>query len=248
MFFEPTQFPDTLGIAGGLVVPLGFTSPPGGDFNSTKHVVNDHSYCCQLSASMCAASEPSLDDAVVCRDWHDKRIGTRADDARRYGVPLFISEFGGCLNTTACTQEITSVAEACDEHLAGWAYWQLKNYGDLTTSAGVNPEGIYNFDGTLQEGKVRSLARTYLLATQGVLKSMRFNSETADFHASFVVDTTIPEPSILYKSDHFWYPNGFILSVYDSQGNALSVENGDYTLDIIPNYARFAVVRQSLNG
>lgn len=222
---------------------MGFTAPPGGDFNSTKHVVNDHTYCCQLSASICAAGEPSLDDAVVCRDWHDKRVGTRADDARRYGLPLFISEFGACLNSSACVQEITAVTEASDQHLAGWAYWQLKNYADLTTSAGTNSEGFYNFDGTLQEGKVKSLARTYLLATQGVLKSMRFNSETADFLASFVVDTSIPEASILYKSDQYWYPNGFVLSLYDSHGNALSVEKGDYTLEFTANYARFAVVR-----
>lgn len=46
MFFEPTQFPDTIGFLGGVVVNLGFTAPPGAEKNSTKHVLNDHSYCC----------------------------------------------------------------------------------------------------------------------------------------------------------------------------------------------------------
>jgi hypothetical protein len=30
MYFEPGQFPDTMGIDGGKVYPLGFTQAPGG--------------------------------------------------------------------------------------------------------------------------------------------------------------------------------------------------------------------------
>jgi hypothetical protein len=100
MFFEPTQFPDTIGILGGVIVNLGFTAPPGAQNNSTKHVLNDHSYCCQLSADMCASGEPPLEKADDCREWHETRVSTRADDAKRYGVPLFFSEFGACLNST----------------------------------------------------------------------------------------------------------------------------------------------------
>jgi Glycoside hydrolase family 5 C-terminal domain/Cellulase (glycosyl hydrolase family 5) len=248
MFFEPTQFPDTLGLLGGLVVPLGFTSPPGGQFNSTTHVVNDHSYCCQLSPEICATGEPDIKKAVDCRDWHEKRVATRADDAKYYGVPLFISEFGACLNSTTCVQEITSLTDACDEHLAGWAYWQLKNYADLTTSAGTNSEGFYNNDGTLQDGKVKALARTYLPATQGILQTMSFNTDTADFHARFIVDTSIPEPTIVYKSDEYWYPAGFKISIYDAEGKKLTPQNSDVIIEFVPNYARILVVRESLNG
>jgi hypothetical protein len=46
MFFEPSQFPDTIGILGGFVFNLGFTAPPGGEIGSSKHVLNDHTYCC----------------------------------------------------------------------------------------------------------------------------------------------------------------------------------------------------------
>lgn len=31
MFYEPGQFPDTLGVGGGIVFPLGFEGNPGGD-------------------------------------------------------------------------------------------------------------------------------------------------------------------------------------------------------------------------
>ena len=45
MFFEASEFPDEMGILGGLVFDLGFSKPPGGEMNSTNHILNDHTYC-----------------------------------------------------------------------------------------------------------------------------------------------------------------------------------------------------------
>jgi hypothetical protein len=59
----------------------------------------------------------------LCKNWHELRIGTRAEDAARYGIPLFISEFGGCGDDDGGVDEISTVGDVCDEHLAGWAYW-----------------------------------------------------------------------------------------------------------------------------
>jgi len=78
MFFESAQFPDEIGIFGGMVFHLGFTEPPGGSKNLTTQVLNDHSYCCQLSSDICATGEPALEKAQVCRDWHEDRVNTRA--------------------------------------------------------------------------------------------------------------------------------------------------------------------------
>jgi endoglycosylceramidase len=51
MYWEPGQFPDTVGVDGGLVFPLGFTGAPGGNgTNLTTQVLNDHSYCGTSSA------------------------------------------------------------------------------------------------------------------------------------------------------------------------------------------------------
>jgi endoglycosylceramidase len=57
------------------------------------------------------------------------------------------------------------VTEVSDAHLAGWAYWEFKNFEDLTTSAGTGSEGFYNNDGSLQAWKVKAMARTYLMFT-----------------------------------------------------------------------------------
>ena len=52
-------------------------------------------------------------------------------------VPLIISEFGACMNSSGCAQEISTIGEICDSVLVGWAYWEFKKYKDLTTSAGT---------------------------------------------------------------------------------------------------------------
>lgn len=93
--------------------------------------------------------EPRPEDKERCAAWHDKRIGTRTEDAKKLGIPLFMSEFGACLDSDECATEITQVAESADKYLSGWAYWQFKTFHDLTTSAGARSEGFYNNDGTL---------------------------------------------------------------------------------------------------
>ena len=118
----------------------------------------------------------------------------------RLGIPLFITEFGACFTEGPCTQEINQVGQVCDEHLIGWAYWEFKTYGDLTTSAGTNSEGFYNTDGSLQSFKVKALARSYMQRTQGIPTKQSFNTETSEFTFEFTVDTSVKSPSIGFFS------------------------------------------------
>lgn len=37
---------------------MGFKTPPGGKIGSNKHIVNDHTYCCQLGGDTCVDGEP----------------------------------------------------------------------------------------------------------------------------------------------------------------------------------------------
>ena len=153
MWFEPVPFPDEVGFLSGYVFPVGFEAPPGEAIGSDKHVLNDHTYCCQLSSKECTSTispgEPQVAHADQCLQWHRKRIGQRAEDATKLGVPLVITEFGACLTEGPCSQEINQVGDVADENLVGWAYWQFKTYADLTTSAGTGSEGFWNQDGTL---------------------------------------------------------------------------------------------------
>ena len=79
MWFEPVTIPNVDGVLdGGTIHPVGFKEPPGGHFGSKNHVLNDHTYCCQLGEDFehCAErGEPNPAMAEKCLVWHDKRIG-----------------------------------------------------------------------------------------------------------------------------------------------------------------------------
>lgn len=151
MWFEPGQFPDGIGLGVPIIFATGFNTPPGGSIGSKNHIYNDHTYCCQLGPGICAETgEPKAADKKKCMHWHETKVRQRAEDAEKLGIPLFISEFGACMDTAECVTEINQVAEINDKYLtSGWGYWQFKTYQDLTTSAGTGSEGFYNKDGSL---------------------------------------------------------------------------------------------------
>jgi Glycoside hydrolase family 5 C-terminal domain len=87
----------------------------------------------------------------------------------------------------------------------------------------------------LQTRKVKALARTYAKAIQGTPVITRFNSNNGAFSMTFTFDATITEPTILFRSTEYYYPNGYNLIVFDDQGIPLS----DKQLSIKPR-AQFA--------
>lgn len=213
MYFETGQFPDSYL---GKVENAGFEAPPGGKNGSSNHVLNDHSYCCQLGPSICATGEPAADKGPECSQWHHDRIATRAADAKDLGIPLIVSEFGACFDSEECAREITQVADECDKVLAGWAYWEFKTYKDLTTTAGTGSEGFYNSDGSLQSRKVKAMSRTYLQRTQGTLQSMFFNTTSGELEARFTLNTSVASPTELYVNQELWYTErGFDVVLID---------------------------------
>ena len=134
---------------GGITPPLGFPGLPGGDKYVANHVLNDHVYCCQMSQDVCLGGEPPVSEKDKCKIFHEYKVGIRAKDAKRYGVPLIWSEFGACSNTESCFWEITNAAEEMDKHFHSYAYWMFKGFGDFTTTGGL-VEGMYDGEGNLQ--------------------------------------------------------------------------------------------------
>jgi len=91
---------------GAAFFPYGFTKPPGGEINKThNHVLNEHTYCCQYNMAMCdpdfTNGEPNNTAEVreKCQKFHTERLQVRANDAKKLGLPLIISEFGSCLDS-----------------------------------------------------------------------------------------------------------------------------------------------------
>lgn len=81
MWFEPPTHPDIFSkyMFGKeifeKVFPVGWSTPPGGEIGSTNHVLNGHTYCCQLEGPYCATGEPTEEYADICQAWHEMRMG-----------------------------------------------------------------------------------------------------------------------------------------------------------------------------
>lgn len=218
VFFEPIQG-DVMPFLGGMVFPVGFTEPIANSSYMNRMILNDHSYCCQAGASICANGEPDLNYTDICTAFNYARVTSRAIDAKNLNLGLIISEFGACFDSQNCVNEITSVTNACDDNLVGWAYWQFKNYSDFTTSAGfARSEGFYNVNGTLQSNKVKSLARTYVPYYQGVPYYINFNPSTGAFVTSFTLDPSVTNTTVLFAHQGFYYGSGMNVVVNNTYG------------------------------
>jgi len=247
MWFEANQFPDTIGVGKGLVFPVGFENPPGGENNSPYHILNDHTYCCAANAHACANAEPLAESAPFCKDYHDRKLEQRDKDAQRLGLPLFISEFGACLTEKNCTPELNAVLDAADRYQAGWSYWEFKKYADLTTTAGTGEEGFYNADGSLQNWKVKALARTYLMYSQGVPTKTEFNTQDSIYTAEIRLNTSIEAPTVVYCNGEYHYPNGHEVEL---KVDNVPLTADQYTIDgqtQESNYTNITVTDKSLN-
>eukprot|EP00354_Favella_ehrenbergii_P000910 CAMPEP_0170464092 /NCGR_PEP_ID=MMETSP0123-20130129/8954_1 /TAXON_ID=182087 /ORGANISM="Favella ehrenbergii, Strain Fehren 1" /LENGTH=318 /DNA_ID=CAMNT_0010729679 /DNA_START=608 /DNA_END=1564 /DNA_ORIENTATION=- len=226
MWFEPGPFPDSLGFFGGYIFPVGFKTPPGGAYGSDKHVLNDTRIAASSaspSARLVSPRSPTLTSAATGTI---KASAPELETPKDSALPLFISEFGACLTEKPCTQEITQVGDIADKHLTGWAYWQFKTYADLTTTAGTGSEGFWNQDGTLQEWKVKALARSYVPLCQGSLTHMFFDTNTAFLKASFLfTEATKDSETSVYLNQELWYPNGYDLYVKNGSDAPVKIES-----------------------
>lgn len=116
----------------------------------------------------------------------------------------------------------------------------------MTTSAGDGAEGFYNKDGTLATWKVKALARTYLMRTQGMLSFVHFDMETTDFDADFWVNTDLDVPSIMYYSAEHYY--GTEDPVFSITNNGVALDSSQYTFSFESGrYIHFQITDSSLN-
>lgn len=225
---------------------VGFKTPPGGEIGSSNHVLNDHTYCCSFESVCAEYGEPTVDKKTFCHSFHEKRISTRDQDAKRLGIPYMITEFGSCTTEERCTQEIQQVTSLADQYLVSWAYWEFKFFADLTSTSGEGAEGFYNFDGSLQEWKVKALARTYLQNTQGQLTKLDFNDFTGTFRGEFIADTNIDAPTVLYANKKYWYPHGIQVNLH--VGGKTLTEAQVTVDDTDKNHYKFQITDPTLNG
>ena len=226
--FQPTPFPDTLPFFGGQFAGH-FEETPSGDQYLDKQILNAHSYCCQAAREICELGEPQLKDYFTCKSYHLRKLEDLYQNSRALKIPFIVTEFGACRNSESCFNEITSFAEASDNYLASWTYWQYKPFGDFTTSCDYD-EGIFSLDGGYQENKVKGLARTYIKAFQGIPISMKFDHKTKIFKSQFYLNSKINASTEIYYSEKIYYENGYNLKIADLT-NLIKLYNITYEND-----------------
>ena len=221
---EPFPFPNTIPLFGGIFLKS-FDEAPLGIENKQNQAFNFHSYCCLASPTTCLNKEPSLEDAkTTCKSYHTRKLSVNKSIGDKLGLPTIVTEFGACSSSENCYWELKNFLDAAEDHLISWAYWMYKPFGDFTTSADSNEEGLFYPDGRVQEIKERALTRTYVLAYPGTPISSKFY-ENGFYTTTFLYDNSLSVPLVLYLNKNYFYKNfeeKFILELLDENSQKIS--------------------------
>lgn len=198
------------GVTWDDVVPVGFTSVPGGDSEAGRSVFAFHFY-----------EPPQTNDVTY---FHQ-----RMKDATRLQSGFMLTEFERPGNDADFIDDpfIVTTDEA-DKHLVSWSCWEYKTFckeTDKTSSSnsqaadfgscktGYGEHLWWDDNGNQNMVASRKLARTYAQKTAGRAKHMSFNATSADFEFKFEIDTTIVEPTEIFAHQRLQYPGGMKVTI-----------------------------------
>ena len=78
---------------------------------------------------------------------------------------------------------------------------------------------------------------------------IRFNSDNGAFSLTFTYDSTITEPTLIFRSTEYYYPSGYTLLVFDDQGLPLTGAQMSVTPRTnFVNDIEVKILDKSLNG
>ncbi|CAF0742966.1 unnamed protein product [Adineta ricciae] len=186
------------------LLQTGLEQGPGGVKYNDRQAFSYHIYCIDVTKQ----GDPKSD--LVCDVDDVFAISSRYEEAKKkkFGG-MMLTEFGAISNSTEGVTEITRITGIADDYLQSWSYWQFKKYEDLTTAASpATTESFYTEDGKLEVNKVRALSRSYAQAIAGLPVSMMFDPKTAVFQLTFIINTDIHQPTVVYINEDLNYPQG----------------------------------------
>lgn len=171
----------------------GFESGP--DKNHSKDIFAYHIYC--------PIDRNTHFRNMTCINYLDLFFKNREDDTSRMNIGAFVTEFGATGNETFDIDRNIDVTNRLDRYKRSWAYWQWKDFKDITGSP--EKEGLYSkIDGSLEINKLLTLSKPYPMKVSGNLLSFNWNHYLKDFEMQFIPNTDIKEPTIVYLNKlHF---------------------------------------------
>lgn len=176
---------------------VGFSHVPGGDKYANRSVVAYHYY-----------NPPQLPMPYTSFQFY-----FQTTKAKKLGSGSMLTEFCSDLMTPK------DVADSADAYLQSWATWEWKSFCRETndTIKGKSQNAFYGscktgygseWENDIPKG-ASGFARTYAHAVAGETKKMYYNVENKDFELIYNIDLSISQPTIIYVSTTYSYPNGF---------------------------------------
>jgi endoglycosylceramidase len=135
---------------------------------------------------------------------------------KKVGGGGFLTEYGASYDDPAAIQQIDEMCNDADSFLQSWAWWQFKDFNDITTASEGPLESFYDADGQLQMPKVKALSRTYAYAISGLPTAMSFDTKSANFTLQYSPNPSISQPTLIYLNQQWYYPNGFYVAITPS--------------------------------
>lgn len=213
-----------------VAMTVGFTEGPGGAEYNDRQVFSYHVYC--------GFTPTNVFIKYGCKaiDWI--QYSGKLKKAESLGFSTFLTEFGALYNSADEVQEIGSVARTAENRFQSWAYWQFKNFHDITTSSLGSQEGFYLENGQLQENKIAALAVTYVYALCGQPISNDFDRGTGMYILEFNPGKCSKNSEIYISEDYYYKERGFKFSFQGCQSGKCDLkklEDRYYYEMIVPN-------------
>jgi endoglycosylceramidase len=212
VWYEPQQ------LSSGLLLPTHLKSVPG----EQNLGLSWHNYC---SATFAESAGLPLPLTETCKNFTNNREEHAIAQAETMNAVPLMSEWGATDNVRA----IEIDADSADAHNMGWLYWAYKYWNDPTTAD--TKQGLFADDadlGSVKQGKLAQLVRTYPQATAGTDLVYKYNVTTGLFTMSYTADPSIDAPTRIFVSP-LTAPHGY--TVTTSAGTV--TKNGSYVdLDV----------------
>eukprot|EP01031_Cornospumella_fuschlensis_P044993 gene44993-55036_t len=166
----------------------------------------------------------------------------RRDDARRLNTGMFLTEFERMQDNSDPADPFLRTAQVADQFLASWTMWEYKTFclEDDASSSSDSQQAAFGscktgYGGhelwTVSDGQEpqlnpvagKKLARTYAQRIAGIVQTMRFDADTADFELVYQANGAAALGSFaaaeaalteIFLHEAWNYPTGFDVQVF----------------------------------
>eukprot|EP01040_Poterioochromonas_malhamensis_P004359 gene4360-4673_t len=180
---------------------------------------------------------------------------TREADAARLQTASMLTEFERPTNDDDIENDLfVKAANVADEYLLSWMIWEYKTFCRETEASlssnsqaaefgscktGYGEHLFWNDNGEINPLASKKMARTYAQKVSGRTERMHFNPETRSFELVYLANTAIKEPTEIFASVKYQYPEGYDVTLLP-KGKVFSKQVSENIVGVYANKALLA--------